>query len=1045
MRIRTRPSQYLALFITAALTAVVLAARPASAQEVTPPGNPAATHSAHGRSGPEAKPGRIVVRLKPGAVPGDLAGTLAAAGGRIDRSFGRGGFVRVGLPDGADASAVIAALRANPAVAEAGADLVARAFDIPNDPGYSQQWDLQPGDGGINVQGAWDLGSSRGAGVTVAVIDTGIAYENYAGGQALFGQKVFAPAPDLAGVPIVAPWDWIDGDSHANDENGHGTHVAGTIAEAKGNGVAEAGISAASLMPLRILDFSGNGSASDLIDAIYYAADHGAKVVNLSLGFSGTGAPDANGEACTEIVGLGDALDYAYAMGVTVVAASGNDGAGTVACPAAYPTVIAVGATRYDGSVTFYSNSGSALSVTAPGGDPNVDQNGDGVADQITQQTYCLDAFLMYVTGQHTQFCDMLFSGTSMASPHVAATAAMLIGQVPTLSPGQLRDVLQATARDRGAAGWDPQYGWGLIDAEAALASVINNPPPPPPPGPAPTPRPVPQPGATNVTGTALSTSSIRLTWTDSASGESGFRIDRSADNGATWAQAGMVGANTTVFTNYGLQAATTYLYRVRSYDSLGTSVWSEAVSVTTLPPPTPPSGLSATVLGATSIQLSWTDNSSTEQGFKVERSTDGINYTVSTYFSANATSGTVGSLTPSTTYWLRVFAYDGTAKSDPTNTVQATTFELPAAPSNLTALAISPTAITLTWTDNSTSEQGFKVERSLDGGTTWSLAAQLPANTVAWTNSNLQAATTYWYRARGYSGSLLGDASEVASAQTLPAPSAPTGLTATALSASSIRLNWIDTSSYEQGFKLERSSDGGVTWTQFATAGANATTATANSLAPSTLYSFRVRAYQGSANGDYSEIVSATTLAPPSAPANLAAQAMSTTSIKLTWVNTTATQTYVKIERSTDGAAFSQVALVLGTATTWTSSSLQAGTTYYFRVRANAGSVDGPYGEVVSATTWAPPSAPTGVTAVATSATSVKLTWTDTCSYESGFRVERSLDGVTWTQVAVLVTNATSWTNTGLVTQTAYQYRIRAYQSTTYGEYSAVAFVTTP
>src|SRR5205823_10104014 len=103
-------------------------------------------------------------------------------------------------------------------------------------------------------------------------------------------------------VPSGARWDWIDGDAHAGDENGRETHVASTIAEATNNGLAEAGVSSASIMPLRILDFSGSGAASDLIDAIYYATDHGAKVINMSLGFSGTGSPDANGDVCTEIV-----------------------------------------------------------------------------------------------------------------------------------------------------------------------------------------------------------------------------------------------------------------------------------------------------------------------------------------------------------------------------------------------------------------------------------------------------------------------------------------------------------------------------------------------------------------------------------------------------------------------------------------------------------------------------------------------------------------------------------------------------------------------
>src|SRR4029077_14247160 len=114
---------------------------------------------------------------------------------------------------------------------------------------------------------------------------------------------------------------------------------------------------------------------------------HGARVINMSLGFTGTGTPDVNGNYCTEVVGLKAALDYAQSNGVVVVAAAGNDGSpDTVNCPAAYPSVIAVGATRFDGNSPSYSNHGAPLDVSAPGGDPNVDQNGDGFSDGVLQE-----------------------------------------------------------------------------------------------------------------------------------------------------------------------------------------------------------------------------------------------------------------------------------------------------------------------------------------------------------------------------------------------------------------------------------------------------------------------------------------------------------------------------------------------------------------------------------------------------------------------------------------------------------------------------------
>lgn len=1020
-----RPHGLLVFLIAVALGLFALASSQASAA----PGNP-----------PPGGPTAVVVRLKPGASLGDLAATLSPRGMTHDKAIGRAGLVRVKVPAGASAADLLAALRVNPAVSGAGFDLQVKAFDIPNDPAYASQWHMQPGAGGIDAPGAWALSPSRGAGVTVAVIDTGVAYEAHTGGQALFGPKVFAQAPDLANVPIVAPWDWIDGDSHAGDEHGHGTHVSGTVLQGSNNGVSGTGVSAASLMPLRILDFSGNGSGSDLIDALYYAADNGADVINLSLGFSGTGSPNASGQVCTEIIGLAEALDYAYAMGVTVVAASGNDGAGTVACPAAYPTVIAVGATGYAGTVTSYSNRGTALSVAAPGGDPSADLNGDGQADHVIQQSYCVDPFFLYITGAYNQFCDMPSSGTSMASPHVAGTVALLLSQHPTLSPAQVRTVLEATARDRGAPGRDNEYGFGVIDARAAIAEVIANPPPVPPPGPPPNPRPVPQPGATSVTATTLGATSIRLNWTDAATSETGFRVDRSIDGGTTWVQAGTAPANAVMFTNYSLAPATTYSYRVRSYDAFGHSPWSEVVAATTASAPSAPENVTATALGASSIRVSWTDTSTTETGFKVERSLDGATFTNLSYAPSNATSLTIGSLAPGTQYWFRVRAYDGAIDGPNSAVANATTLEAPAAPEDLVATALSASSVRLTWTDVSTTEQGFRIERSVDSGATWVQAAVLLPNTTAWTVTTLASGTTYSFRVRGYDGMVNGPVSNVAVATTFGAPGAPANLTATALSATSIRLDWTDTSTGEQGFRIERSPDAGATWAQVAQLGPNAVTWTNTGLTPATAYWYRVRAFDGAINGAYSNVASATTVEPPAAPANLVAIPLTTTSIRLAWTDQSTTEQGFRIERSSDGGTWTQVGVALANATSYTAISLSPGTQYWFRVRAYEGTLNGEYSAEAMASTFAPPSAPVNVTVTPLNTTTVRVTWANTSPIQTLLKLERSLDGVTWAQIGILGATATSYTNYSLLPGTQYQFRIRASEGATNGPYSEVA-----
>jgi serine protease len=418
-------------------------------------------------------PGRIVVRFKDGAPADAVRLQNASAGARELGSHPRSGLTELQLPSGADTEAVLAAYRRNPLVELAGYSYIARALEVPNDTNYSYQWDMHDTTGGMWAQSAWDVATSHGQGVVVAVIDTGVAYENFTGPGPINPSTVYAKAPDLATKTFVAPTDIANGDAHPNDDNGHGTHVTGTIAEDTNNNYGLAGVAYnATIMPIKVLQFDGTGADADLVEALYYAVDNGARVINMSLGFTGTGTPDGTGTPCTEIVGLNAALDYAYSHGVVIAAAAGNDSSNVVTCPAAYPTVIAVGATRFDGTRPSYSNTGSALDVAAPGGDPNVDQNNDGFSDGVVSETYCYDYFSLLLLQTYNNFCDIFMSGTSMATPHVAGLAALLLGEDPTLTPDQVRGYIESTARDRGAAGWDPAYGWGEIDANAAVLAL---------------------------------------------------------------------------------------------------------------------------------------------------------------------------------------------------------------------------------------------------------------------------------------------------------------------------------------------------------------------------------------------------------------------------------------------------------------------------------------------------------------------------------------------------------------------------------------------
>ena len=382
------------------------------------------------------------------------------------------GTKRIAIPKSKTVAEMVKLYQAEDAVEYAEPNYIAHALMVPNDPDYPLQWHLDNTEyGGINMEDAWDI--STGTDVIVAVIDTGVAYEDYEDfidnpGRGRDYWITYAQAPDLAGTNFVLGYDFVNDDAHPNDDEGHGTHVTGTIAQTTNNEIGVAGVAFdCSIMPVKVLDSSGYGTYEDVAEGIYFAADHGAQVISMSLG----------GPAS---ITLENAVKYAYEAGVTIVCASGNDGsATTVSYPAAYDLYcIAVGATRYDEEVTYYSNGGPSLDLTAPGGQLYIegttimlDQNNDGYWDGVLQQTH--DG------GDYTNFGYYFYSGTSMATPHVSGVAALLISKGGATTPDEVREALQSTAEDKGPTGWDPGYGWGIVDAYAALewTATPNTPP----------------------------------------------------------------------------------------------------------------------------------------------------------------------------------------------------------------------------------------------------------------------------------------------------------------------------------------------------------------------------------------------------------------------------------------------------------------------------------------------------------------------------------------------------------------------------------------
>lgn len=419
----------------------------------------------------EYVPDEVVVKFKPRVSYFQKDIFNRFFGTRFTRTRRFADFTTLRIPSGVDAKTFAERLAADERVEYAEPNYIAHALMVPNDPYYSYQWNFDnPTYGGIHAQDAWDV--SSGAGTVVAIVDTGIAYENYRQSW----RNNFEIAPDLVGTCFVAGYDFVGDDSHANDDEGHGTHVAGTLAQVTNNNLGVAGLAHSScLMPVKVLNSRGSGTYADIAEGIRFAADNGVQVINLSLG----GSVDAQV--------LRESVAYAHSKGTVIVAAAGNEGVGSSLYPAAYDNdVIAVGATRFDETLTYYSNYGSSIDLVAPGGDLKVDQNGDGYKDGILQQTF----------NRNPRDWDYWFyQGTSMASPHVAAVAAMVIANGIT-GPDSVRAALEGSAEDLGISGRDDTYGWGLVDAAAALG-ITPSPTPTPTPAPTsePSSTPTPQPG----------------------------------------------------------------------------------------------------------------------------------------------------------------------------------------------------------------------------------------------------------------------------------------------------------------------------------------------------------------------------------------------------------------------------------------------------------------------------------------------------------------------------------------------------------------------
>ncbi len=509
-------------------------------------------------------------------------------------------------------------LRNNPNVTSVDPD--AEVFEI--DAELDASWGVKRIGSGIV-----HAGGNKGNGVKVCVIDSGVAYahqdlfQNYYGG-----------------------YDFVNNDPDPFDDRGHGTHVTGSLL-ARHNGIGVVGVAPEALvLAYKILDQNGQGYTSNAIAALQACIEAGGQVTNSSFGTQSDPGPTVKA-----------AYDNAEAMGLVNVAAAGNRTSiiGTctsIAFPARYDSVIAVTATDSNNNIANFSCRGPQAELAAPGAN---------IYSTVPTGSCAHCTASGYAT----------LSGTSMASPHVAGVAALVIASGIADANGngrindEVRERMQTTADDLGASGLDSLYGYGLVNAANAAPPGVPDPPAAP----------------SGLTATAVSASRINLSWTDNSTNESGFKIERCTGPSCTdFVQIAVMGSGVTTYSNTGLTSSTTYTFRVRAYNAGGDSNYSNTASAMTEPevPPAQPSGLTATAVSSSRIDVSWTDNSTDEWGFKIERCAGSscTNFGQIAVVGAGVSEYADTGLPASTSFTYRVRAYNAGGDSAYSNEASATT-----------------------------------------------------------------------------------------------------------------------------------------------------------------------------------------------------------------------------------------------------------------------------------------------------------------------------------------------------------------------------------